>query len=194
MKPETKNIRYLIFLLTFVLAACGKTYTPRPYGYFRVDLPENLYNHFNGENMPYTFDISKMASVSTYDTNEKKYWIDIVYPQLNATIYCSYFNIDNNLQQLSEDSRNFVYQHSIKADDISERVFSNDGEKVYGILYQLKGNTASTAQFVLTDSVKHFFRGALYFQNVPNKDSIAPVDEYVRKDIVRLMESFVWKK
>jgi len=177
-----------------VLHACGKSYTPKPYGYFRVDLPENSYHNFNSALTPYSFDISNLAKVTIHNDAEKKFWIDIVYPGLNATIYCSYFIINHNLQQLSENSRKFVYDHSIKADGISERVYSNTEEKVYGILYELKGNTASTAQFVLTDSVKHFLRGALYFENVPNKDSIAPMADFVKKDIERLMESFRWKK
>jgi gliding motility-associated lipoprotein GldD len=80
------------------------------------------------------------------------------------------------------------------ADGIGEKVFENKDKDVYGILYDIKGNTASSIQFVLTDSVKNFFRGALYFDNVPNKDSIAPVVSYLREDIVRLMESFEWKE
>ncbi len=194
MLQRALNAKYFFFLLIFVFSACGKSYTPKPYGYFRVDLPEYSYNNFNSVNAPYTFDISSFAAVTTHNEAEKKFWIDIVYPELNATIYCSYFNINRNLQQLSEDSRRFVYDHSIKADGISERVYTNADEKVYGILYELKGNTASTAQFVLTDSVKHFLRGALYFENVPNKDSIAPMAEFVKKDIERMMESFRWKK
>lgn len=194
MLQRALNAKYFFFLLIFVLSACGKSYTPKPYGYFRVDLPEYSYNNFNSVNAPYTFDISTFAAVTTHNEAEKKFWIDIVYPELNATIYCSYFNINRNLQQLSEDSRRFVYDHSIKADGISERVYTNADEKVYGILYELKGNTASTAQFILTDSVKHFLRGALYFENVPNKDSIAPMAEFVKKDIERMMESFRWKK
>ncbi len=191
---NTQSVKYIFLLLIFVLHACGKSYTPKPYGYFRVDLPENSYHEFSSAFSPYSFDISTLAKVTTYKNPEKKYWIDIVYPRLNATIYCSYFIINHNLQQLSEDSRKFVYDHSIKADGISERVYSNADEKVYGILYELKGNTASSAQFVLTDSVKHFLRGALYFENVPNKDSIAPMADFVKKDIERLMESFRWKK
>ncbi len=190
--PKIKHISFFLLIVIFY-SSCGKSYTPRPYGYFRVDLPEHSYQLYISENSKYAFDISKMASVITHDAADKKYWIDIVYPQLNAIIYCSYFKINHNLNLLSEDSRRFVYDHSIKADGISESVFANDDEKVYGILYELKGNTASTAQFVLTDSVKNFFRGALYFQNVPNKDSIAPMSEFVKKDIIRLMESFKWK-
>jgi len=49
-------------------------------------------------------------------------------------------------------------------------------------------------QFVITDSTKHFIRGALYFDNVPNKDSIAPVADYIRQDMMQLIESFSWKQ
>ena len=187
-----KNISFV--LLIIFLTACGKSSVPRPYGYFRVDLPSHTYVHYSSVDMPYVFDKSDIAIINTHSADNKKFWIDIFYPQLNATIYCSYFKIENNLNELSEDSRKFVYQHTVRADGISEKVFNNPEKEVYGILYELKGNTASTTQFVLTDSVKHFLRGALYFGNVPNKDSIAPMNDFIKKDIVRLMESLEWKK
>jgi hypothetical protein len=46
----------------------------------------------------------------------------------------------------------------------------------------------------LTDSVRSFVRCALYFDNIPNQDSIAPVLEYINNDIQVLMESFRWKQ
>ncbi len=187
-----KNISFV--LLIIFLTACGKSSVPRPYGYFRVDLPSHTYVHYSSVDIPYVFDKSDIAIINTHSVDNKKFWIDIFYPQLNATIYCSYFKIDNNLNELSEDSRKFVYQHTVRADGISEKVFNNPEKEVYGILYELKGNTASSTQFVLTDSVKHFLRGALYFDNVPNKDSIAPMNDFIKKDIVRLMESLEWKK
>lgn len=187
-----KNISFV--LLIIFLTACGKSSVPRPYGYFRVDLPSHTYVHYSSVDIPYVFDKSDIAIINTHSVDNKKFWIDIFYPQLNATIYCSYFKIDNNLNELSEDSRKFVYQHTVRADGISEKIFNNPEKEVYGILYELKGNTASSTQFVLTDSVKHFLRGALYFDNVPNKDSIAPMNDFIKKDIVRLMESLEWKK
>jgi gliding motility-associated lipoprotein GldD len=98
------------------------------------------------------------------------------------------------LYELSEDARKYVYKHSVKADGISERVFEHPEKKVYGVFYDITGNAASSVQFTLTDSTQHFVRGALYFNNVPNKDSIAPMVDYIREDMVRLMESFEWKK
>ncbi|MDE5612858.1 MAG: gliding motility lipoprotein GldD, partial [Odoribacter sp.] len=59
--------------------------------------------------------------------------------------------------------------------------------------YFIEGNTASSTQFYVTDSVKHFLRGALYFKQHPDKDSLAPVIHYLRQDIVNLMETVRFK-
>lgn len=176
-----------------LLWSCERAYIPRPYGYFRVDLPEHTYRTIDTLNLPYRFDLSGSARVVSRTAEGEKYWIDVTYSQLNANIYCSYKPVTGNLIDLTEDARKIVYKHSIRADGIGERVFDNAEKNVYGILYDLKGNTASSVQFILTDSTQHFVRGALYFNNVPNKDSIAPMAEFIREDIVRLMESFEWK-
>jgi len=174
--------------------SCSETSMPRPYGYFRVDLPEHAYRTIDTLNLPFRFDIPKNAQLIGHSSEREKYWIDLHYPTLNANIYCSYKPVSGNLFNLLEDSRKIVYKHTIRADGIGEKVFDQPEKNVHGILYDLKGNTASSIQFVLTDSTHHFFRGALYFNNVPNKDSIAPMSEYIREDVIRIMESFEWKK
>ncbi|MBT6439384.1 MAG: gliding motility lipoprotein GldD, partial [Flavobacteriales bacterium] len=77
--------------------------------------------------------------------------------------------------------------------DIQEKLIVNDSAKVYGLVYFLEGNAASSMQFYLTDSTNHFLRGALYFNAKPNPDSIAPVQEFIRQDIVHFINSFKWK-
>jgi hypothetical protein len=37
-------------------------------------------------------------------------------------------------------------------------------------------------------------RGALYFDVAMNPDSIAPVFDFVRKDILHIIETFQWSK
>lgn len=190
------KIKRVVFVLTigFFLHSCEQTSVPRPYGFFRVDLPPHSYHLLDTLQLPYRFDMPQNAQFIRREVKEEKYWIDIYYPTLNASIYCSYKPVHNNLIDLSEDTRRIVYKHSIKADGITEKVFDHPQKNVYGVLYDLQGNTASPLQFVLTDSTRHFFRGALYFNNVPNKDSIAPMAEYIREDVIRLMESFEWNK
>lgn len=185
---------FLFFIILILAVGCGKTPIPKPYGYFRVDLPPHDYRRIDTLQLPFSFDISKSAVLVSQPKDGEKYWVDIFYPSLNAGLYCSYKSIGNNLASLLEDTRRIVYKHSVRADGITEKTYENKDEKVYGILYDLKGNTASSLQFVLTDSTRHFFRAALYFNNVPNKDSIAPMAQYVREDVIRMVESFRWKK
>lgn len=184
----------LLLMCVCLSYSCRKAYVPRPYGYYRVYIPEHEYKTLDTLGLPYRFDISELATVNPRNSEDEKYWIDIKYPMLNATIHCSYKPIHGNMLELSEDTWKFVSAHTSHADDIENYFFEYPEMSVYGILYDLKGNVASPVQFVVTDSVQRFFRGALYFQNVPNKDSIAPMVDYVREDIIRLMESFEWVK
>lgn len=196
IRKNKKNLFFVCFVFSFLffLMSCGKTTIPRPYGYFRVDLPLHVYKKFDSVSLPYSFEKSVIAQVKPRIEKGSDYWIDIIYPSLNASVYCSYKPVHNDLINLLEDTRKIVYKHTVRADAIDEKVFENREKHVYGIFYDLTGNTASQVQFILTDSVKHFFRAALYFENVPNKDSIAPMAEYVKQDMIRMMESFEWKK
>jgi gliding motility-associated lipoprotein GldD len=120
-------------------------------------------------------------------------WINILFPVYGGTIHISYKEVSKNLDMYVEDSRNLAYKHTIKADAIRETVYADPGKSVYGILYDIKGDAASSVQFFLTDSSTHFLRGSLYLNTVPDKDSLSPVINFFREDIVHLMESFEWK-
>jgi len=181
--------KYLFIITLLFFFACKKEIVPRPYGYFRVDLPTHEYVVFDSI-IAYSFDISKHAFVEKKQAKN----IDIYYPSIDGTIYCTYETfLPENFRNVSEESRALAYKHVVRAEAISERVFVNEAEKVYGILYDFKGNTASPVQFFLTDSVHQYFRGSLYFNARPNSDSIAPIMTFVREDIVRMIESFKWK-
>lgn len=186
-------MKKLIFpLILLVLYACNEIHYPKPYGYFRVDLPPHQYRSCEAD-LPYTFSYPVVAKIQVKPDSKEKYWIDVDYPSLHAAVHCSYKAVNGDIYALSEDAHRLVYKHLVKADNIIETVFENPAHRVYGVFYELRGNTASAAQFVLTDSVRHFVRGALYFNHVPNKDSIAPMAAYIREDMRVMMESFRWK-
>ena len=85
-----------------------------------------------------------------------------------------------------------AYKHLIKADDIIENQIIFPERKVFGLLYNIEGNTASSVNFFITDSIENFFSGALYFYVKPNKDSLDPVISFFKKDIEHLIETFKW--
>jgi gliding motility-associated lipoprotein GldD len=136
---------------------------------------------------------AKNAEIKAREFPGEVYWIDIVYPELNATIHCSYKPVRNNLRDLSRDSQEFLFSHSRVATAIPAQEFANPSEKVYGVCYDLQGNTASPIQFILTDSTRHFFRGSVYCNAIPNQDSLAPIYDYIREDVRVLIESMKWQ-
>lgn len=184
----------IILTIFFGGTSCKKKSVPKPRGYFRIDLPEKEYQLFDST-CPYTFEYpvySKIVPDSGYNT--EPCWINILYPAYNANIHVSYKKIDNNLNDMIEDAHKLVYKHTIKADAINEEMFRNYGEKVYGILYDIHGDAASSLQFWLTDSTNNYLRGALYFMVEPEPDSLAPVIAFIKEDITHMIETMNWKK
>jgi gliding motility-associated lipoprotein GldD len=179
-------------LILFACVACNNISTPRPYGYFRISVPDTSYTDFSTLNYPYSFSLSRNAVVQP--RSDEPFWINIYYPALDATIHCSYKKIDNNLRELTDDALDFVYRNASFASSIPEREYAHPEAHVYGVLFDLEGNTASSCQFFLTDSTRHFFRASVYCNCPPNADSLAPVYEYLRTDVIKMVETFQWTK
>jgi len=188
---KLKLIIFTVFISVFF--SCKENYYPKPHGYLRTDFPPKNYILFNSD-FPYSFEIPVYSKV-VKDSSKyaEKYWSNWVFPKFNATVFLSYKDIRNNLNSYEEDTHELAYKHSIKADAIETKIWENKDAKVYGILYDIKGDVASQIQFYLTDSTQHFVRGAFYFNNVPNKDSLAPALKFLRKDINRMIQTFKWK-
>lgn len=176
-----------------LMASCQNNYTPKPRGYYRIDFPQHTYQQYDTL-APYKFEYPVYAVIEKDEAKDAEpYWINVVYPQLKGKIHISYKALQGDMGNVEEDSRQLAYKHTIKADAINERVFNNDGKKVYGIFYEIKGDAASSIQFFVTDSTRNFLRGSLYFNAIPNKDSLAPVIDFVKKDILHMIETFEWK-
>ncbi|MDL2251338.1 gliding motility lipoprotein GldD [Odoribacter sp. OttesenSCG-928-J03] len=192
----SKYFPFLITTLFFLsVIGCKEGYSPKPYGYFRIDFPEKSYHQLN-ENLPYSFAIADSAFMeedTTYDA--EPFWINIVYKAYNAEINISYKPIttDSSFAYLMQDSHHLAYAHTSKADAINERYFHNEETRIFGLMYLIEGNTASPAQFFVTDSVRHFIRGALYLRERPNRDSLAPIINYLKEDIAVLMETMSFR-
>ncbi|MGB9745605.1 MAG: gliding motility lipoprotein GldD [Bacteroidales bacterium] len=189
---QTRSVFLLLIPLLVMSQGCRKHFTPKPRGYFRIDLPEKQYRMYRSD-CPFSFEFPVYASVvPDKDKDAEPCWLNIQFEQLHATIHLSYKQIRKNLPELTEDARSFVYKHTIKADAIGETQLTYPERKVYGILYDIEGNAASSVQFFLTDSTRHFIRGALYFSTTPNADSLGPVIRFIREDIIHLTSTFQW--
>lgn len=185
----------LVAVITVVLTSCQDSYVPKPRGYYRIDFPEKNYRMFD-TTFPYTFEYPVYGKIVSDSTRgAEPWWINIVYYPYNAQLHISYKVIDKNLTTYLNDAHTLVNKHIPKANAISQREYVDTVEKVYGLVYEINGSdAASTYQFYLTDSTKNFLRGALYFDLVPNNDSLAPVISFLKKDVEHMITTFRWKK
>jgi gliding motility-associated lipoprotein GldD len=184
----------LIILMILLLVSCGQSYTPKPVGYPRIDLPRKSYRILDSI-YPYSFEVPVYSHISPdlLSPGERN-WINIDFPAYRGRIHLSYMRLHNDLAPHIEDSRAMAMTHMPKATGIRQILIKDPSRKVYGLCYDIRGSgAASPYQFYLTDSVQHFMRGALYFSVTPNNDSLAPVIDFVEKDIQRLIETLHWK-
>lgn len=194
MNHRKCSILISLFIFFAAFTACEGSYSPKPRGYFRIDLPAKSYESFD-TSFPFTFDYPKYAKITPdYQSPNEKYWINIEFPDFKGSLHISYKPINGNLINYLEDSRSLVMKHIPKASAIQDSLIFQPEQSVFGMIYHIQGaGVASPTQFFLTDSTHHFLRGALYFNIRPNNDSLSPVISFVNQDITRMIQSFRWK-
>jgi gliding motility-associated lipoprotein GldD len=190
----------IVYCLLSVVS-CNSNYTiGKKKGYFRIDLPEKKYRSFDQPGYPYTFEYPVYANIlkdTTFfeDKPENPWWINIDVPRFGGRIYISYKEIGsrNKLDSLINDAFKMAYKkHADISTGITDSLMKTPNQ-VEGIYFSLAGNTATANQFFLTDSTKHFLRGALYFDAAPNVDSLGMVNDFLKKDMLHLINTLRWK-
>lgn len=183
----------LVMLITF---SCSKDYTPKPRGYNRIDKP--VYNYNRMETPFFELEYPDFANIEIVEKNETKnnYWFNFIYPNYKASVYCTYLPINKQtLQKAIEDSHHLAFSHSIKADGIKQTPYLSDSTKtINALVFEIDGQVATPLQFYITDNEKNFLRGSVYFDNKVNADSVAPIVEYIKGDIKRMIVSIRWMK
>ena len=215
MCDRRSHLKILIFFL-LAASACNSTYTSRPKGYFKIDFPERKYVKFEREGFPYSFEYPAYANIvkdSTYfdKSPDNPYWVNVDFPTFHGKIFISYKTIGgqsvykiktangyrdslglNTFQNLLNDSYKLTFKNDIKAYSIEDSVMLTPNH-IQGIFFRVGGSVATAKQFLLSDSVKHFLRGALYFDATPNEDSLAPVNAFLQEDLKHLINTLHWR-
>jgi len=191
-----------IILLSILISSCSpETYSPKQRGYYQLELPTtHAYKTFEYPGFPYSFEYPAYGTIirdSSFfgEKPENPYWLYIDFPDYNARIYLSYkeMSAKYTLGKLLEDSHQLTYFHDKKADYIQDDKYYFPDTHVSAIFYTVGGNAASTYQFMATDSVKHFIRAGLYFNVSPNADSLKPVNDFFKVDMLHIIKTMQWK-
>ncbi len=186
---------FAFFLIVIFAVACSRNYQPKPKGYNRLILPEPSYR-ISPDTLPYSFEYSTHAKFmkDTSWVNESN-WVEIYYPELKATIHVTYKSIKNDQKLLKEylkDAYVLTSKHQIKAYAIDETLVKTPSGKT-AVIAELEGEVPSQFQFTMTDSSQNFLRGALYFNVKVQNDSLQPAIEYMKRDMMRLINTLEWR-
>lgn len=195
-------VKQSIFIVTILLCciSCGEetVYNPKPRSFPKVIYPERTYVPFTEDYCNFTFNYPDYAEIikDQYFFDEKpedECWFDLNLVPFNGSLHCSYIGLDSreHFDKMINDAFTMVGKHNIKTQYRDE--FPIQKGNVTGMIFSLEGEVASKMQFYLTDSVSHFFRASLYFNSRVNADSIAPIYDYVKEDVLTMIESFEWK-
>lgn len=182
------------FLLAFaflLLLSCKEDYTLKPLGQVRLEYPDPVYRTFESD-CTYQFDYSDLAVKME---KEDPCWFVLHYPSMKANIYLTYFPVDGreDLAEKIKDSEKFVHEQTVKASYIAPREFVFEEKGVYGTLFELGGESAINLQFHATDSLQNLLSGSVYFSVPPRYDSLQPAIQYLKRDLIHLIETLEWK-
>lgn len=183
--------KLILILLTGLLFSCGKDSVPKPKGDLRLEYPEPKYVKFT-QPCPFTFEYSDF-SVITDAKKKRNCWYYINYNGMKGKVFLTYYPIKDDFEAHVKESEKMVYEHTVKASSIETKSFQYPEKRVFGNFYELKGQSASNLQFYITDSTRHFVTAYLYFNSRPKPDSLAPAVDYVKRDMLHLIDTFEWK-
>ncbi len=217
MRTQRADIFFVIAIVLFFSLGCNSVYTSKKKGYFHIELPKHAYTTYDQPGFPYSFEYPVYAvpvKDSTYfdSTPENDYWVNIDFPQFDARIFLSYkiiggksfFKIKNakgtysdsvginQFDRMVNDAFNLTNKNEAVATSIKDSLFTNPNG-ITGVFFKVGGNAATATQFFLSDTSRHFLRGALYFSATPNSDSIKPVQDFLQEDIKHMINTFKWK-
>jgi gliding motility-associated lipoprotein GldD len=194
-KHKVSGKLFLFIAFFFLLTSCSEEYLPKPKGFNRIDLPPHKYQEMT-ETHPYKFSYSAYAKIlkdSSYIS--EPHWIDVYYPQFQSNIqitYKSFKKASTDFDEHIDDSHKLAYKHEIKAYSI-DQIQIKTPKGYSATLFELTGEVPSQFQFYVTDSSKHFLRGAVYFKTATRNDSLAPVIEYMKYDVMQMLNSLEWQ-
>ncbi|WP_072989610.1 gliding motility lipoprotein GldD [Pseudozobellia thermophila] len=187
-KRTGRFLKVVVLALGMVSMGCKEDTLPKPKGQLRLEYPKPTLTELHFDK--FGFQYNSLARIKNESANS----MVLEYPEMKGEIFINYKKVEGNLEQLLSDAQKFSYEHSVKADGILEQPFVNDEDRVYGMFYEVSGDAASQAQFYVTDSIRNFVTGSLYFYTKPNYDSIYPAAAYLRNDIRGIMETLKWKE
>lgn len=181
------HFNFIFFVLIFI--SCSQSYQPKPKAFNQIYLPKPDYTKLSvvGD---YTFEKNKIAKKSE---NKEYGWLNLSYFNQSAEVLLTYKKVNSkkHLEGLIDESFKLISKHQNKASSIVETEIKTLNNKTAKII-DIKGEVPTPFQFIITDSTENFMRAALYFEKPIKGDSLAPVVNYIKRDMLHILNTLSW--
>ena len=181
----------LLLIFFSIFYSCIDSNLPKQSAFLRIEFPEPNYIAPNEIKLPIDF-YYNLSAADINVTNSKQFSLN--YPKMNLIVDMSLNKITKR-EDLENNFRDFSLKletHTKKSNGIFIREYEDLNNRVYAKIFELRGDVASPIQFYLTDSTSNFINGSLNLKFKSKYDSIFPTIQYVKNDILVLVESLNW--
>ena len=193
MSSKNNEIRKktILVFFAFLILGCSQSYQPKPKAYNQIYLPVPKYNKIEVDGA-YVFESNTYAKKSE---NKEYGWLNLSYFKHSAEMLITYKKINSkeHLESLVNESFKLISKHQNKASSIIETEIKTLSGKSATII-DIKGEEPPPFQFIITDSSKNFMRAALYFEKPIKGDSLLPVVDYIKKDMLHILNTLSWNE
>jgi gliding motility-associated lipoprotein GldD len=189
-------------LIAFFACKTEEIPDPKPRIYPKVEYPQRKMTSLSKDFCSFTFEYPdymqfELDTLLINQPSKHPCWFTLRFPSLNGTIHFTYTplkrdSLQETLYKVYRDAYKLAEEHNRKANSNEDLIISNPKERVYGVLFNIEGHVASPFQFVLTDSSRHAVRASLYFDSRPNPDSMKPVINFLKEDMIHVVNTFKW--
>ena len=190
-------MRIVVIVIALILgfSACKEPVTlPKKHGFPRMELPqEPVYILYESKTCPFVFEAPEGGEI-TRDLADSC-WMDIKYSDYNLTWHVSHR--DTRRTGLTadihfEEHRKLVYKHSQKATEIRPADFIVPAGRA--TVHELYGEVGTPYYLFLRDSSNtQVAQVSFYFQTALENDSLAPMIDYMKRQMDHAARTFRWK-
>ena len=177
------------FILFILLSGCTQNFQPKTKAFNKIYLQKPSYNKLLVNNN-YSFERNEITKKSE---NKEYSWLNLSYFNQSAVVLLTYKKINSakHLESLINESFKLISKHQNKASSIVETEIKTLNNKTAKII-DIKGEVPTPFQFIITDSTENFMRAALYFEKPIKGDSLVPVVDYIKRDMLHILNTLSW--
>jgi gliding motility-associated lipoprotein GldD len=157
-------------------------------------LAQRQYQTFRSEVCPFTFEYPSSGQIVR--NNADSCWVSIRFDRYDLTWHLTYRNASASGKPRAvhfEEYRRLVYQHSKKSSRIEENPFAlPQGD---GFLFEVYGEVGTPAQVFFSDSTQEdLLMLSFYYQDATTRDSLQPVTQYMKDELLYTLQSLQWRR